>query len=149
MKGKGLGFVPFVFAFVAKRLDDFHQNLGFHWSQVPNNLVTFDIHIWTRSRANYLYVRMTCFFDWDWGQANTYIVVVYGILTTFEHCMPLITTKGVDNPKFHRTQQRLMQKWWWKNYSLHLWHMQKHVHWTCVLQAHRSSINPWHFKMCL
>jgi hypothetical protein len=27
--------------------------------------------------------------------------------------------------------------------------MQKHVHWTCVLQAHRSSINPWHFKMCL
>jgi hypothetical protein len=45
MKGKGLRLVPLVFAFVAKRLDDIHQNLGFLWSQVPNNLITFDIHI--------------------------------------------------------------------------------------------------------
>jgi hypothetical protein len=45
MKGKGLRILPLVFAFVAKRLDNFHQNLGFHWSQVPNNIVTFAIHI--------------------------------------------------------------------------------------------------------
>ncbi len=59
MKEKGLGLLPLVFAFVAKRLNDFHQNLGSHWSQVPNKLVTFDIHIWTCSNANHLYVTMT------------------------------------------------------------------------------------------
>jgi hypothetical protein len=45
MEGKGLGLLPLILAFVAKRLDDFYQNLGFHWSQVPNNLVTFEIHM--------------------------------------------------------------------------------------------------------
>ncbi len=60
MEGKGLGLLPLILAFVAKRLDDFYQNLGFHWSQVPNNLVTFEIHMWTRSSANDLYVTMTC-----------------------------------------------------------------------------------------
>ncbi len=31
-------------------------------------------------------------------------------------------------PKAHKTKQMLMQKWWWKNYFLHLWHTQKHKH---------------------
>jgi hypothetical protein len=31
-------------------------------------------------------------------------------------------------PKLHKTQQKLMWKSWWRNYSFHLWHIHKHEH---------------------
>jgi hypothetical protein len=45
MKGKGLRPLPLVFASFVERLEAFHQNLGFHYSQKPNNMLKIDIQV--------------------------------------------------------------------------------------------------------
>jgi hypothetical protein len=75
--------------------------------------------------------KLTMFLLLKLRSSNTYLGIIYGILATLEHCMTPISPYKRTIPKLHKTPWRLIWKSWWKYYSLHLWHMEEHEHWTC------------------